>query len=187
MDTRGRSFLQKHHFIIALCELFRRFHTTFPLLRVSFTLLAPLSPPKVYGRCLEAIDIGNNLSVVLLSQGHPHLFPFSLLVAKAGLPDFIVAMAFGDFEWLCQLTPFPICSLVGPTSSITGNTGIDTLCYARSVEVANTIIFEAASDFAHILALIMTAVMIIHVRSKFTAVGQCLQVKSAIVVWRCLY
>ena len=82
-------------------------------------------------------------------------------------------MAFGDFDWLCQLTPFPLCSLVGRPSPITGNTGIDTLCYARSVEVANTIIFEAAADFVHILALIMTAVMILHVRSKFTAVGRC--------------
>jgi len=39
------------------------------------------------------------------------------------------------------------------------------------VEVANTIIFEGAAGFAHILALIMTVIMIIHVRSKFTAVG----------------
>jgi len=39
------------------------------------------------------------------------------------------------------------------------------------MELANTIIFEAAAGFTHILALIMTVIMIIHVRSKFTAVG----------------
>ena len=44
-------------------------------------------------------------------------------------------------------------------------------CYARSIEVANNIIFEAATDFMHILALAMTSIMILHVRSKFTAVG----------------
>lgn len=44
-------------------------------------------------------------------------------------------------------------------------------CYARSIELANTIIFEAAAGFAHILTLTMLVIMIIHVRSKFTAVG----------------
>jgi hypothetical protein len=38
--------------------------------------------------------------------------------------------------------------------------------------LANTIIFQAATDFAHIAALAMTAIMIFHVRSKFTAVGR---------------
>ena len=80
-------------------------------------------------------------------------------------------MGFGDFTWICERTPFPICSLVGPVSPLSGKTGIDTICYARSVELANTIIFEAPTDFMHLLALIMTAIMIIHVRSKFTAVG----------------
>ena len=80
-------------------------------------------------------------------------------------------MGFGDFTWICTRSPFPVCSLVGPTSPLSGTTGIDTLCYARSVQLANTIIFEAATDFMHILAMVMTAIMIIHVRSKFTAVG----------------
>lgn len=81
-------------------------------------------------------------------------------------------MGFGDFDWICVRSPLPLCSLVGPVSSLTGSTGIDATCYARSVELANTIIFEAATDFMHILALTMTAIMIIHVRSKFTAVGE---------------
>lgn len=45
-------------------------------------------------------------------------------------------------------------------------------CYSRSVEVANTLIFQGATGFVHILALIMTVIMIIHVRSKYTAVGR---------------
>ncbi|KAL9109848.1 MAG: hypothetical protein Q9227_005551 [Pyrenula ochraceoflavens] len=45
-------------------------------------------------------------------------------------------------------------------------------CYARSIEVANTIIFEGATGVAHIAALIMTTIMVLHVRSKFTAVGR---------------
>jgi len=99
-------------------------------------------------------------------------------------------MGFGNFETLCLKVALPLCSLVGPPSSITGATGIPTECYSRSVELANTIIFQGAADFAHIIALIMTAIMIIHVRSKFTAVGRLycpeLVLASAIAYINCL-
>jgi hypothetical protein len=80
-------------------------------------------------------------------------------------------MGFGDFDTICKKAPLPLCSLVGPPSAITGKPGIQADCYSRSIELANTIIFQGAVDFVHILALIMTVIMIIHVRSKFTAVG----------------
>ena len=83
-------------------------------------------------------------------------------------------MGFGDFESICRKAPIPLCTLIGPTSSISGSAGIMPACYARSIEVANTIIFEGAADFMHILALGMTAIMVLHVRSKFTAVGMLL-------------
>lgn len=81
-------------------------------------------------------------------------------------------MGFGDFDSICRKTALPLCSLIGPSSSIQGSTGILPSCYARNIEVANTIIFQGAADFMHIMALGMTAVMILHVRSKFTAVGR---------------
>jgi hypothetical protein len=81
-------------------------------------------------------------------------------------------MGFGDFDSICRKAALPLCSLVGPASSISGSTGIIPNCYARNIELANTIIFEGATAFAHIVALLMTAIMIIHVRSKFTAVGR---------------
>lgn len=81
-------------------------------------------------------------------------------------------MGFGDFETICRKTAVPLCSLVGPPSAIAASTGIQPECYSRSIELANTIIFQGATDTMHILALIMTVVMVIHVRSKFTAVGQ---------------
>jgi hypothetical protein len=80
-------------------------------------------------------------------------------------------MGFGDFSSICAKVPLPLCPLVGELSPITGTHYTQTVCYARAIELANTIIFEAANGFAHILALIMTVIMIIHVRSKFTAVG----------------
>ncbi|KAI6831175.1 chitin synthase export chaperone [Hortaea werneckii] len=79
---------------------------------------------------------------------------------------------FGDFSSICNEAPLPLCPLVGDINPITGTHYTQANCYARSVEVANTIIFEGAAGFAHIIALIMTVIMIIHVRSKFTAVGR---------------
>lgn len=81
-------------------------------------------------------------------------------------------MAFGDFTTICEKAALPLCPLIGPTNDITGSTGILPTCYARSIEVANTIIFEAATGFVHIAALGMTAIMIFHIRGKFTAVGR---------------
>jgi len=81
-------------------------------------------------------------------------------------------MGFGDFNDICKKAPIPLCFLVGPPSPISGKPGIQADCYSRSIELANTIIFQGAVDFVHILALIMTVIMIIHVRSKFTAVGR---------------
>lgn len=80
-------------------------------------------------------------------------------------------MGFGQFDSICEKVPLPLCSLVGPASSISGATGIISNCYARNIEVANTIIFEGAASFMHIIALGMTVIMILHIRSKFTAVG----------------
>lgn len=80
-------------------------------------------------------------------------------------------MGFGDFHDICKKTPLPLCPLIGPQSEITGTHYTQAQCYSRSIELANTIIFQGAAGFAHIIALIMTVIMIIHVRSKFTAVG----------------
>ncbi|OJJ49827.1 hypothetical protein ASPZODRAFT_1042044 [Penicilliopsis zonata CBS 506.65] len=76
-----------------------------------------------------------------------------------------------SFDSICHKAPLPACSMLGH-SSVSGSTGILPNCYARNIELANTIIFEGASSFLHIIALGMTVVMILHVRSKFTAVGR---------------
>ena len=86
----------------------------------------------------------------------------------------VLTMTFGSFESLCAQSTLPLCSLLGPLSALTTtpNPLLAPTCAARSIELANTIIFQAATDFAHITALGMTAIMILHVRSKFTAVGR---------------
>ncbi|KAK5994434.1 Chitin synthase export chaperone [Cladobotryum mycophilum] len=79
---------------------------------------------------------------------------------------------FGDFTSICENAPLPLCASVGPVLSASGRVGIEPRCYARNIELANTIIFEGAASAMHIVALIMTVIMILHVRSKFTAVGR---------------
>ncbi|CEJ91829.1 Putative Chitin synthase export chaperone [[Torrubiella] hemipterigena] len=79
---------------------------------------------------------------------------------------------FGDFTSICQNAPLPLCASVGAGSSAVSSVGIEPTCYARNIELANTIIFEGAASAMHIVALVMTVVMILHVRSKFTAVGR---------------
>lgn len=93
-------------------------------------------------------------------------------------------MGFGDFDSICQTSPVPLCSVVGKVSTISGSFGIEADCYARNIELGNTIIFQGAASFAHIAALIMTVIMILHVRSKFTAVGT-LQILSATSLEAC--
>jgi len=80
-------------------------------------------------------------------------------------------MGFGDFNSICEQASVPLCSVVGSYSAVTESFGIEATCYARNIELANTIIFQGAASFCHIAALVMTTIMIIHVRSKFTAVG----------------
>jgi len=79
---------------------------------------------------------------------------------------------FGDFSTLCHMAPLPLCASVGPITSVSNGVGVSTDCFARNIEVANTIIFQGASSVIHILALAMTVIMIIHIRGKFTAVGK---------------
>lgn len=81
-------------------------------------------------------------------------------------------MGFGDFDSICRKAPIPLCTLVGPEATSFGTRGILPTCYARNIELANTIIFQGATDMAHIGALGVAVIMIIHIRSKFTAVGR---------------
>ena len=78
---------------------------------------------------------------------------------------------FGEFTDMCHMAPLPLCASIGPITSISTGVGIEPDCYARNIELANTIIFQGAASAMHIIALLMTVVMVLHVRGKFTAVG----------------
>jgi len=73
---------------------------------------------------------------------------------------------FGSFDSICQTAALVICPLVG------SDQGIEPSCYSRNVDIAGTLIFQPSTCFVHIVAILMTAIMIYHIRSKYTAVGR---------------
>lgn len=82
-------------------------------------------------------------------------------------------MTFGSFETICNKTAIPLCSVVGsldPNSAF--QRGILPECYARSVELANTTIFQLGNAFVHFGSLIVILMIIYNVRAKYTAIGR---------------
>ncbi|CEH13901.1 Chitin synthase III catalytic subunit [Ceraceosorus bombacis] len=77
-----------------------------------------------------------------------------------------MGLSFGNYDEICDTVALIVCPLLG------SELGLEPKCYSRNVEINNTIIFQPATCFVHIAALIMTAIMIYHVRSKYTAVGR---------------
>jgi len=77
-----------------------------------------------------------------------------------------MGIQFGSFDDICGTAALVICPLVGTAQ------GIEPSCYSRNVEVGGTLIFQPSTCFIHIVAIIMTAIMIFHIRSKYTAVGR---------------
>ena len=91
-----------------------------------------------------------------------------------------MGFAFGSFDEICKTAALIVCPLLGPES------GISPTCYSRNVEISSTIIFQPvcvvldglqvgtllktnvsirlATCFMHIVALIMVAIMVFHVR-----------------------
>lgn len=78
---------------------------------------------------------------------------------------------FGDFNSICSKTALPLCSVV-KSNKDTNFPGILPQCYARSVELANTLIFQVGTSFVHFGGLVVILIIIFNVRSKYTAIGR---------------
>jgi hypothetical protein len=74
-------------------------------------------------------------------------------------------VSFGSFDYFCQQAPLILCPLVG-------NQIVEPTCYARNVDVNGTLLFQPATLMIHVISLIMTAIMIYHIKIKYTAVGR---------------
>ncbi|KAF9929513.1 Chitin synthase, class 7 [Linnemannia zychae] len=77
-----------------------------------------------------------------------------------------VSFQFGKFNYICNNVMLTLCPLVGTAD------GIEPVCYSRNVRLVDTLIFQPSTLIIHLIALIMTAIMIYHIRSKYTAVGR---------------
>ncbi|AOA60491.1 Chs7p [Komagataella phaffii] len=80
-------------------------------------------------------------------------------------------MSFGNFYEICQKTPLPLCNVLLPNHG-TNFKGIISTCYARSISVTNTMIFQVGNCFIHISAIVVLMIIVFHVRSKYTAIGR---------------
>lgn len=105
-----------------------------------------------------------------------------------------MGFSFGTFNDICQTAALIVCPLVNLDNN-SGISGISPTCYSRNVELGasatprrslrravHTIIFQPATCFMHIVALIMLAIMSWTVRTKYTAVG-----RKEIIVFFYLY
>lgn len=82
-------------------------------------------------------------------------------------------MAFGSFDTICSKAAFPICSVLGSTKEYEYfSKGLLPKCYARSVELANTMIFRIGNAFVCIGLLAILLIIVFNVRSKYTAIGR---------------
>lgn len=95
-------------------------------------------------------------------------------------------MGFGDFSTICSKTPLPICSVIKSSKHYlltSGETIVNTrldvidlgvlpICYARAINLANTVIYEIGNAFVNICALFVVLVIIYNVRRKVTAIGR---------------
>ncbi|KAF7297581.1 hypothetical protein MKEN_01380800 [Mycena kentingensis (nom. inval.)] len=77
-----------------------------------------------------------------------------------------MGIEFGSFNSICNTAALVICPLVGTDQ------GIEPSCYSRNVDIGGTLLFQPSTCVVHIAAIIMTIIMILHVRSKYTAVGR---------------
>ncbi|KAF5347046.1 hypothetical protein D9758_011632 [Tetrapyrgos nigripes] len=76
-----------------------------------------------------------------------------------------MTIKFGSFDGVCQTAALVICPLIG-------DQGIEPTCYSRNVDLGGNLLFQPSTVFVHVVAIIMTIIMILHIRSKYTAVGR---------------
>ncbi|KAI9313583.1 chitin synthase III catalytic subunit-domain-containing protein [Dichotomocladium elegans] len=71
-----------------------------------------------------------------------------------------------SFDGICRTVALPLCPMMGQ------NEGIEPVCYSRNVDLGGNLVFQPATLVIDVVAIIMAAIMIYHIRSKYTAVGR---------------
>jgi len=73
---------------------------------------------------------------------------------------------FGNFKGICETAPLPLCRLVE------GNYASGPTCYSRSIDAPTFVLFQPAALVMLVISLIMTVFMVVHIRTKYTAIGR---------------
>ncbi|KAK7462717.1 Chitin synthase, class 7 [Stygiomarasmius scandens] len=73
---------------------------------------------------------------------------------------------FGSFDSVCQTAALVICPFVGTDQ------GIEPVCYGRNIDVGGSVVFQPSTVFIHVVAIVMTAIMIYSIQVKYTAIGR---------------
>lgn len=82
-------------------------------------------------------------------------------------------MGFGSFDDICQKVALPLCAVIGARKTDAFfEKGLLAQCYARPVELANTMIFQLGNAFIHFFGLVVILIIIFNVRAKYTAIGR---------------
>ncbi|KAI9268602.1 chitin synthase III catalytic subunit [Helicostylum pulchrum] len=83
-----------------------------------------------------------------------------------------------NFNGICKTIAISLCPLIGQAD------GIEPVCYSRNVELSGNIIFQPSTLIIDVVAIIMTMIMIYHIRSKYTAVVTAIiPTSSAVYPW----
>ncbi|ODV96938.1 hypothetical protein PACTADRAFT_48727 [Pachysolen tannophilus NRRL Y-2460] len=83
-------------------------------------------------------------------------------------------MHFGDFQSICLRTALPLCSVVSSETRLDEYFVTGTLpeCYARAVELSNTMIYEVGNAFIHIAGIFVCFIILFNVKRKYTAIAR---------------
>ncbi|KAJ1555210.1 Chitin synthase, class 7 [Cladochytrium tenue] len=83
------------------------------------------------------------------------------------------AFAFGSFDYLCSQVALPACPLLGSSRISAGGPGSEPLCYSRNINVVGgLLVFEPGALAVHLAAIVVAAIIIFNIKSKYTAVGR---------------
>lgn len=85
-----------------------------------------------------------------------------------------ILMGVGNFSLICERANIPLCSLVGPyvQGSSEAWKGLESHCYARSINLANTMVFNVGNAFLQFGTLLVVSLSIYSAYQKYTAVGR---------------
>lgn len=115
------------------------------------------------------------------TDGYCKIYPFGLKWVSfcSSWALSLRQMAFGDFAEVCRKAPLPLCTLITPlgqsqqqTDATAAFTGVLPLCYARTVDLANTLIFEVGTAFMNIGNLVVLLMITYLIRQRYTSVAR---------------